>query len=254
MSERTAYEPGTPSWVDLTTPDPAAAKEFYGGLFGWEADDAGPVEETGGYAMFRLNGRQVAGVGPVMDPNQPPVWSTYISTDDVDAAVARAKVAGAQAIVEPMDVMDAGRLAFVAHPAGGIVGFWQPRQHIGAELVNEPGALTWNQLHTRDQPAAAAFYDAVFGWGLGDVGGMPVFNLGESGIAGLMDMPPGTPDEVPAFWMTIFAVSDADATAAKASELGGQAVVPPGDIEGVGRFALLADPQGVYFGIISSAG
>ncbi len=252
MSERTSYEPGTPSWVDLSTADPAAAKEFYGGLFGWEATDAGPVEETGGYAMFTLRGKMVAGVGPLMDPNQPQVWSTYISTDDVDAAAERARAAGAQAIVEPMDVMDAGRMAMVMHPAGGVVGFWQPGRHTGAELVNEPGSLTWNQLHTRDKDAAAAFYGAVFGWTVGDFGGMGVWNLGEKGIGGLMDMPPGTPDEAPAFWITIFAVADADESVAKASELGGSVVSPPTDLEGIGRFALLTDPQGVYFGIIAS--
>jgi predicted enzyme related to lactoylglutathione lyase len=254
MSERTSYTPGTPSWVDLTTPDPAAAKTFYGGLFGWEARDTGTVEQTGGYAMFTLRGKQVAGVGPVMDPNQPAVWSTYISSDDADASVAKAKAAGAMALVEPMDVMDAGRMAVVAHPAGGIVGIWEPRSHIGAELVNEPGALTWNQLHTRDQEGAMAFYGDVFGWTRGELAGMPVINLGEDGIGGIMDMPPGAPDQAPAFWMAIFAVDDADESAAKASELGGSVAAPPGDIEGVGRFALLADPQGVYFGVIATAG
>ena len=248
MSERTAYEPGTPSWVDLSTPDPAAAKEFYGGLFGWEAADAGPVEETGGYAMFTLRGKQVAGIGPLMDPNQPAVWSTYVSTDDADAAVGRAREAGGQVIVEPMDVMDAGRMAFVAHPAGGYVGLWQPGRHIGAELVNEPGSLTWNQLHTRDKDGAAAFYGAVFDWTLGQ----GVFNLGERPIGGIMDVPPGTPDDVPAFWMTIFSVADCDESVSKATELGGAVVSPPEDLEGIGRFALLTDPQGVYFGIIAS--
>jgi predicted enzyme related to lactoylglutathione lyase len=252
MSERASYAPGTPSWVDLTTPDPDAAKRFYGELFGWDAEDAGPVEETGGYAMFKLRGKVVAGVGPVMDPSQPPVWSTYVSTDDADAAVARAKDAGGQAIVEPMQVMAAGRMAFVAHPAGGFVGIWEPGEHTGAELVNGPGALTWNQLHTSDKEGAAAFYDALFGWSLGDFGGMPVFNLGEDGIAGIMDMPPGLPEGAPAFWMAIFAVGDTDATVAKAGELGGGVAAPAGDIEGVGRFALLTDPQGVHFGVIAT--
>jgi predicted enzyme related to lactoylglutathione lyase len=153
-----------------------------------------------------------------------------------------------------MDVMDAGRMAVVAHPAGGIVGFWQPRDHIGAQIVNEPGSLTWNQLHTRDKDGALAFYGAVFGWTMGDFGGMPVINLGDRGIGGIMDMPPGTPDEVPAYWMTIFAVDDVGDAVAKAGELGGSVVVPPSDIPGVGRFAILTDPQGVYFGVIASEG
>ena len=251
MSERTSYEPGTPSWVDLATPDPAAAKAFYGDLFGWEAVDAGPPEETGGYGFFQINGQQVAGVGPLMDPSQPAVWSTYIATDDADAAVERAKAAGAQALVEPMDVMEAGRMAFLAHPAGGMVGIWQAGQHKGAELVNEPGAFTWSQLQTRDQEGAAGFYNAVFGWNVTDFGGMPMYTLGQNGVANAIDMPPGTPDEVPAYWVVIFGSADTDATAAKAAEAGGQVAVGPLDIEGVGRFAVLADPQGVYFGVIS---
>jgi uncharacterized protein len=252
MTERTSYEPGTPSWVDLSTPDPDAAKRFYGELFGWEAEDAGPAEETGGYAMFRLRGKVVAGIGPLMDPNQPAVWSTYVSTDDADAVVARAGEAGGQAMFEPMDVMDAGRMTFLMHPSAGAVGVWQPARHTGAELVNEPGTFTWSQLHTRDQAGAAAFYERVFGWKLGDFGGMPMFNLGERGIASVGDMPPGTPDEVPAFWMAIFAAADTDATAGTAAELGGSVAAAPFDIEGVGRFAVLADPQGVFFGVISA--
>ena len=252
MSERTSYEPGTPSWVDLSTPDPAAAEQFYGALFGWEAEDAGPPEETGGYAMFKLRGKNVGGFAPLMSEDQPAVWSTYVSTDDADVVVARAKDAGGQAIVEPMDVMDAGRMAFVAHPAAGAIGIWQPGRTTGAEVVNEPGAFTWSQLHTRDQDGAARFLEAVFGWTSGAFEGMPMFSLGERGVASMMDMPPGTPDQVPAFWMTIFATADTDATAAKAKELGGQVLSEPFDIENVGRFAVLADPQGVAFGVIST--
>jgi uncharacterized protein len=252
MSERTSYEPGTPSWVDLSTPDPEAAKRFYGELFGWKAEDPGPVEETGGYAMFTLRGKNVAGVSPLMSEEQPAVWSTYVSTDDADAVVARAKDAGGEAIVEPMDVMDAGRMAFVMHPAGGAIGVWQPGRHTGAELVNEHGALSWSQLHTRDHEEALAFLAAVFGWTQQDFGGTTVLSVGERGIATMADMPPGTPDGIPAFWMAIFAATDPDATAAKAKELGGQAMVEPFDIPDVGRFAVLADPQGVAFGVITA--
>jgi len=254
MSERNGYEPGTPSWVDLSTPDPEGAKRFYGGLFGWDAVDPGPPEETGGYAMFQLRGKQNAGIGPLMSAEQPAIWSTYVATDDADAVVARATEAGGMVIVEPMDVMDAGRMAFVMHPAGGAVGVWQANRHTGAELVNEPGAFTWSQLHTRDQEGAAGFYNAVFGWNVADFGGMPMFSLGENGVATAMDMPPGTPDEVPAYWMVIFGAADTDATAAKAAELGGQVLSPPSDIPDVGRFAVLADPQGVTFGVISLDG
>lgn len=254
MAERDSYEPGTPSWVDLSTPEPDAAKRFYGELFGWQAVDAGPPEETGGYAMFTLRGRQVAGVGPLMDASQPAVWSTYISTDDADATVSRAKDAGGEAMVEPMDVMDAGRMAVLMHPAGGVVGVWEPGRHTGAGLVNEPGAVAWNQLHTRDREGAAAFYAQVFGWTVGDFGGMGIFNLGDRGIGGLADVPEGTPDGIPAFWMTVFGTDDADATAARAEQLGGSVLRAPDDIPEVGRFAVLADPQGVVFGVIALSG
>jgi predicted enzyme related to lactoylglutathione lyase len=257
MPERTSYEPGTPSWVDLTTPDVDASARFYGALFGWETESAGPVEETGGYAMFKLDGRNVAGVGPIMQEGQPAVWSTYVSTDDADATVARATEAGAAVIAGPMDVMDAGRMAFVAHPGGGMIGIWQPGRTTGAEVVNEPGTLTWNELHTRDTDGAKAFGSAVFGWTPADqeFEGMTytVFNLGDKTIAGMMPMPPGVPDEVPAYWVVYFAVADCDASAAKAQELGGTVTSPPMDIEGIGRFAALTDPHGTHFAVIANA-
>jgi predicted enzyme related to lactoylglutathione lyase len=257
MTERTSYEPGTPSWVDLASPDVDASTRFYGSLFGWEVEAAGPPEETGGYGLFKLRGHRVAGIGPIMQEGQPPVWSTYVSTDDADAAVARAKEAGGQVVVEPMDVMDAGRMAFVAHPAGGFVGLWQPGRTIGAELVNEPGSLTWNELHTRDVDGAKAFYRALFGWtaddqAMGDFT-YTTFNLGDSGIAGGMPMPSGVPDDFPAYWLAYFAVEDCDASVAKAQELGANVTWPAMDIPGVGRFAVLADPIGSAFAIMAGA-
>jgi len=254
MTERTSYAPGTPSWVDLSTPDPEASKRFYGALFGWDAEEAGPVEETGGYTMFKLNGRDVAGVMAIQTEGQPPAWSTYLSTDDADTVVAKAKDMGSQVMVEPMDVMDAGRMAFLAHPAGGMVGVWQPNRHIGAELVNEPNTFTWNELQTRDVDGAKSFYESVFGWTTTDqdFGGMTytIGNVGDTGIAGMMPMQPGVPDEVPAFWLTYFAVDDADAAVAKVQELGGSVTMPPIDMAGVGRFAVVADPHGAQFGVI----
>jgi hypothetical protein len=257
MAEPTSYEPGTPSWVDLTTPDVDASARFYGALFDWEIEAAGPPEETGGYAMFKRGDKLVAGVGPIMQEGQPAVWSTYVSTDDADAAAARATAAGGQVVVEPMDVMDAGRMAFVAHPAGGFIGLWQPNRHTGAQLVNEPGSLTWNELQTRDPEGAKAFCSAVFGWTpedqeMGDFT-YTVFNLGDRGIAGAMPMPPAVPAEVPANWLVYFAVEDCDASASKAQELGASQMYPPMDIPGVGRFAVLSDPHGVVFAIIAGA-
>jgi uncharacterized protein len=257
MPERTSYEPGTPSWVDLATPDLEASARFYGGLFGWETEAVGPPEETGGYTMFKLRGHNVAGIGPIMQEGQPPVWSTYVSTDDADAAVARARGAGAAVVVEPMDVMEAGRMAFVVHPAGGFVGLWQPGRHTGAELVNEPGALNWNELHTRDVDGAKAFYAALFGWTPADqdFGEMTytIFNLGENGIGGMMPMPQGVPDEVTAYWLSFFAVDDCDGAVANTQQLGGSVTMPAMDMAGVGRFAVLADLHSSAFGVVELA-
>ena len=198
MSERTSYEPGVPSWADLTSPDVEASKRFYSGLFGWDAQDAGPAEETGGYAMFTLRGRNVAGVCPaVQDENQPPMWSIYVATDDADAAAARVTQAGGNVLFGPMDVMDAGRMAVFAHPAGGMLGAWQAGRHTGAELVNEPGTINWNELQTRDVEGAKAYYAAVFGWEPADqdFGGMTytMFNVGDVPVAGAMATPSGVP-------------------------------------------------------------
>ena len=255
MTERTSYEPGVPSWVDLSSPDTEASATFYGGLFGWEVQSAGPVEETGGYGMFTLRGKQVAGIGPIMQEGQPPVWSTYVATDDADAAAARAAGAGASVVAEPMDVMDAGRMAIFAHPAAGVLGVWQAGRHTGAELVNEPGALNWNELQTHDVDGAKAFGEAVFGWTPDDqaFGAMTytLFTVGGQGVAGAMTMPSGVPEGTPAFWLAYFTVDDCDASVAKLQELGGAVFGPPHTLEGVGRFAVVADLHGATFGVIA---
>jgi len=237
MSERTSYEPGVPSWVDLSSPDTDASATFYGGLFGWELQSAGPVEETGGYGMFTLRGKQVAGVGPIMQEGQPPAWSVYVATDDADASAERAAAAGGSVLVDPMDVMDAGRMAVFAHPAAGVLGVWQSGRHTGAV------------------DGAKVFGQAVFGWKPEDqdFGGMTytLFNVGGTGVAGAMTTPSQVPDEVPAFWLSYFTVEDCDAAVAKVQELGGRAFGAPHSLEGVGRFAVVADPHGATFGVIA---
>jgi predicted enzyme related to lactoylglutathione lyase len=254
MPERDAYAPGTPSWVDLTTPDLDGAKTFYTELFGWTVEDAGDPEQTGGYAMFYDHGRRVAGVGPVMGEGQPSYWSTYFATDDVDARAARVRDAGGNVLLEPMDVMSEGRMAVFAHPAGGMFGAWQAGNHTGAQLVNEPVSLTWNSLMTRDLDGATSFLEAIFPGMTArsqDFGGeaYTILTLGENGVGGVSPMPPGVPDEAPAFWNVSFAVADADATAGRVKELGGNVLMPPMDMPGVGRIAGLADPYGAAFSV-----
>jgi predicted enzyme related to lactoylglutathione lyase len=255
MPERDGYAEGTPSWVDLATPDVDAAAGFYGELFGWTTEETGPVEETGGYRFFLSGGKKVAGVSGLMQEGQPVVWSTYFATDDVDALAERVTEFGGTALFEPMDVMSAGRMCFFMHPAVGAFGAWQAGDHKGAELVNEPVSLAWNTLITPDTDAATDFLRVVFGLRTDTqrIGGDEylILMLGENGVAGLMSPPPGMPEGLPAFWGVAFAVEDADATAARAVERGGSMFQEPFDMPGIGRIATVTDPWGAAFSAVA---
>jgi hypothetical protein len=248
--EMQTYAPGTPSWVDLGTPDLVGASAFYRDLFGWQIDE-GPAE-AGGYCMCLLRGHPVAGLGPQMNPDAPPFWASYVTVADADATAATVKELGGSIIVEPMEVMTVGRMAVCADPAGAVFSIWQPREHAGAGLVNEPGTLAWNELVTTDVEGAKTFYASVFGWAAEtSPGAMPYteFKLAGRSIAGMMAKTPQMPAEMPPMWGVYFAVDDADAAAAKVTELGGSVMMGPMDIE-PGRFAVVADPYGAAFNIM----
>jgi uncharacterized protein len=254
--EKSSYKAGVPSWVDLATPDVTAAAEFYGSLFGWEVPET--PAEFGGYRMATLRGRNVAGIGPQMQPGMPTAWSTYVATDDADATAKAVADAGGQTFMAPMDVMEAGRMAVFADSTGAAFGVWQAGMHTGAGIVNEPVSLSWNELATREPDKATAFYRDVFGWQpqvhqMGPSSYTEWLLDGESSIAGMMPMDENFPAEVPAHWRVYFSVADADATVAKATELGGAVHVPPMDIP-QGRIATLGDPQGAMFSVIQLAG
>jgi uncharacterized protein len=256
MSERTSYAPGTPNWIDLGTPDQDAAGEFYSALFGWTLEEGENPEETGGYRLATLRGKAVAGVMKLMQEGQPPAWSTYIAVEDADATMAAVNANGGTTMIEPMDVMDIGRMAFFVDPTGAVFGVWQPRSFPGAGLVNEPGALSWNELNTRDLDAAKAFYAAVFGWNfedneMGEMGSYTTIKLGEDMIGGMLDMAGrGVPEQIPAHWQVYFAVEDTDAAVEQVKERGGSVMVDPIDIP-AGRFAILTDPFGASFAVIA---
>ncbi len=254
MPERSEYAPGIPCWVDIGT-DIEGAKGFYGGLFGWQAESAGPPEETGGYGFFTKDAKMVAGYGPQMNPG-PPVWATYVSVADAGDTAAKVGKAGGTVVMAPMDVMGQGHMAVFQDPQGAFFSVWQPGQHHGAQLVSEPGAFAWTELNTTDVEAAKAFYRDVFGWDAqtsegGDVA-YTEFKVNGESIAGGMHMPPGVPAGVPPHWLVYFAVDDPDAAVERARGLGGTVALPPMDFPG-GRFAVVMDPQGAAFGVLRLA-
>jgi uncharacterized protein len=253
------YPPGTPSWVELSSSDADASAAFYGELMGWEATAPGPVEETGGYRMFQQDDKRVAGLMPHMQEGQPTAWATYISVADADETADKVKEAGGTVMVEPMDVMDIGRMAYFVDPTGAVFGVWQPKSFSGADLVNEPASLAWNEVLTRDADANKRFYPAVFGWepGKPEFEGAPddyvVWMRDGQPVGGMMQMSDEQfPPEVPSFWNVCFSVNDCDATVEKARELGGTVVQEPVSMP-IGRFAGIIDPQGAGFAIMQPA-
>ncbi|MEM7273257.1 MAG: VOC family protein [Actinomycetota bacterium] len=255
MPERTAHAPGTPSWIDLSTTDPDAAREFYGAIFGWSYE-VNPTDQGGEYIMARRDGRAAAGMmaQPAEMAGMPSMWSSYVTVADVDATVAKVEGAGGSVFMPPMQVMDSGRMAVVGDPTGAAISLWQPQNHIGSEVVNEHGALTWTECQTPDVAAAGKFYGELFGWtaeemDMGPAGAYTIFNLGTDGVAGAMHPPM---DGIPPHWEVVFAVDDCDACVTAAAEAGGQVIVEPFDIP-VGRQAVIADPQGAVFGVIALA-
>ncbi|HET9729061.1 MAG TPA: VOC family protein [Acidimicrobiia bacterium] len=251
MAERTEYTPGTPNWVDLQTTDQAGAKKFYGELLGWSYNDL-PVGDNAVYSMATLKGRDVGAIaGLDGQPGVPPHWNSYVSVSDVDATTSLVEPAGGTVLMQPFDVMDAGRMSVIQDPTGAVINLWQAKNHPGAGIVNETGAWSWNELMTADIPKAAAFYKKVLGWEArtSDGGGGMAYTewvLDGRTIGGGMNPPmPG----IPSNWGIYFSVADCDASVAKAQEMGATVFAPPMDIP-VGRFSALADPQGAMFSLI----
>jgi len=263
MPERTGYANGVPSWVDLGTTDVEGAKSFYGAVFGWETVDV-PTDQGVPYTMASKNGKLVAGMGPI-PPDQaaagmPPMWNSYVNVDSVDETLAAVTEAGGQVLMPAMDVMETGRMAFIADPTGAAIGLWQPGTHIGAELVNEHGSFTWNELMTDDTSAASAFFATVFGW-RAEVTEMPTGlytsfwadgNVEGNAAAGMMAKTEEM-GEFPNYWGVYFTVDDVEATLALVKDNGGQVLMPPVDAPEVGRFAVIQDPQGATATVITYA-
>lgn len=256
MVDAVAAATNKPAWVDLSSSDPAASREFYSKLFGWQVE-VDPDPQYGGYALARIGGRDVAGIGPKMMPEAPTAWMAYIGTDDADALADRVKAAGGNVIAPPMEVGDQGRMAVFQDPSGAFISAWQ-RKAMGGFSTDSPNTFGWAELNARGLDKAVAFYAAVFGWvsKTSEMGeGQPPYTefllRGES-IAGAMEMNPMVPAQVPSYWMVYFEVSDVDGSFRKATEAGAQEMLAPQDFPG-GRFAILTDPQGAVFGLLHTA-
>src|SRR5215203_1632661 len=256
MQEVPDYKPGTFCWVELGTSDGEAAKKFYTQLFGWDYVDH-PMGPGMVYTMLTLQGKDVAALYTLM-PDMvaqgiPPNWLSYVSVTNVDETAAKAKAAGATLMKEPFDVMTLGRMAVVQDPTGAVFALWQAKDNKGAAIYNVPGSLVWNELGTTDTDKAGDFYSDVFGWTKQGFPGSPieytVFNNGDRGAGGMYKITPEM-GPIPPHWLIYFAVEDCDATVQKATELGARAMKPAEDIPGVGRFAILLDPQGAAFAVL----
>jgi predicted enzyme related to lactoylglutathione lyase len=246
MAEMSSYEHGVPSWVDLGAHDLPAAVAFYTELFGWTAQDMG--EETGHYTMMSKNGKLVAALSSAQDPG-PARWTTYVNVTSADDVAGKVAAAGGMVVFGPMDVMEAGRMAIFSDPTGAFLALWQPGFHQGAQLVNEPGAFIWSELSSSDLDRSKAFYSAVFGWSWGGSEQYGEAQVGGRTIAGAMPRPPDLPADVPDHWLVYFGSADVDGDSARARELGGNVLLEPRDIPGMGRFSVASDREGAAFGL-----
>jgi len=261
VADVSSHAPGSFSWAELATTDQASGVAFYQSLFDWGVDES-PVGPGETYSMFQLRGRPVA-AAYTMRPEErqsgaPPHWNMYVTVSSADESAKRAEVLGGTIIAPPFDVMDVGRMAVLRDPSGAFFQIWEPRKHVGAMVVNEPGALCWTELSSRDTKAAKAFYTALFGWTAKDSpAGAPMeyteFSIGGQPSIGMMPMSDHIPAQVPSYWMPYFQVADCDASFAKARALGAAHIVGPQDIPTTGRFAVLTDRQGAIFALFTFA-
>lgn len=245
MPHVTSHQPGSFCWIELATSDAAAARSFYTQLFGWTVNEI-PMGDQGTYFILRKAGRDAAAL--YQDERMPPNWMSYIAVKDVDATVEQAKALGGQVNAGPFDVFESGRMAVLSDPQGAHFAVWQARANAGVGVRDEPDTLCWNELQARDVDAAKTFYTSLFHWRMKDSPEYTEWHLGEHAIGGML--PSQSPPEVPSYWLPYFAVADCEAAVEKGRSLGATVLLAPMDIDHVGRFSLLQDPQGAVFAVI----
>ncbi|WP_326713354.1 VOC family protein [Streptomyces sp. NBC_01474] len=247
--------PSAPCWADLSTPDTDAARLFYEGLLGWRSEVVSDPQSEA-YGLFRSGDELVAGIGPTRSPKEPSAWLPYYQSAGVDAVIARVKGNGGTVVKGPETISEDGVFAVCQDPSGAAFGLWQPITNTGFGVVNAPGSFCWFELLTRDPDGSKDFYQSVLGWGAkrhpyGGGGTYTEWSVDTEPFGGMLDTASGSfPESLPAHWMVYVAVKDTDATAARCKQLGGQILVHPTTIE-PGRFAVLADPQGASFAVIT---
>jgi predicted enzyme related to lactoylglutathione lyase len=250
MAERPT---GTPCWVDISVPDVEAAKQFYSELLGWDCQ-TDPRPEAGGYTMCLLDGVPAAAITPMWGEDAKAGWSVYFASDDTDLSATAVTENGGLVLSPPMDVFDAGRMAFALDPVGASFGIWQKGVHRGIETDFVPGAVSWIELVARGAETAAAFYRAVFGLEAVPFPDMPNYwLLQQAGVtaAGLIELEEAMSGADGSHWRVYMTVADADASLEQAAALGGSVEIPAFDAEGIGRIAFIRDPFNVRLGIIA---
>jgi predicted enzyme related to lactoylglutathione lyase len=254
MAEAKTAVAHKPVWLDLSSSDAAASRDFYSKLFEWKVE-VNPDPQYGGYALAKVGGKDVAGIGPKMSPEAPNAWLVYIGSADAADTAKKAKAAGGNVLAEPMAVGPQGTMAVIQDPSGAVIGVWQPGVMTGSPVIGQANAFGWAELNARGIERAKPFYNKLFGWGeknteMGE-GQAPYteFMLGSDSIAGGMEMNPMVPAEVPSYWLAYFTVPDVDKAHEKATKLGATALLEPQDFPG-GRFSILNDPQGAAFGLL----
>ena len=263
---RRSYPAGVPCWVDTQQPDVEAAMAFYGGLFGWEFEDAAKPGAAGRYVIANLDGQEAGAIAGL--EHGVPAWNTYVSVEDADAAARHLLSAGATLKSAAADTGAGGVQAVLADPQGAEFRIWQAGERLGAQAVNLPGSWNFSDLHTTDLEAAVAFYTKAFDWQFDtlDFGTMirrpgygdhleatvdPDIRVRQSGDAvprGFEDavawLVPADAKERPR-WHVTFTVADRDRTAADAERLGAS-VLGQEDTAWT-RTVLVRDPGGAVF-------
>jgi predicted enzyme related to lactoylglutathione lyase len=255
MAETKTSVANKPVWVDLSSTDAAASRDFYANLFGWKVE-VSPDPKYGGYALAKIGGKDVAGIGPTQMPGMPTAWTVYIGAHDAEDIVKKVQAAGGKVVAAPFDVPEQGRMAVFQDPTGAFIAVWQPINMAGAQVLGAPNSFGWAELNARGIGKAVPFYKTVFGWGdkkstMGPEGAPAYteFQLDGESIAGGQEMPSMVPAGVPSYWLVYFNVEDVDKAFKKATDKGARTMLAPNDFPG-GRFAILSDPQGATFGLL----